>query len=66
MQLALDDAGRARARSTARTCCVAVGRVPNSDALNLAAAGLATDKGGFIPVNNRLETSVPASTRSAT
>ncbi len=38
---------------------VAVGRVPNSDRLNLAAAGLATDKGGFIPVNNRLETSVP-------
>jgi pyruvate/2-oxoglutarate dehydrogenase complex dihydrolipoamide dehydrogenase (E3) component len=38
---------------------VAVGRVPNTDRLNLAAAGLATDKPGFIPVNNRLETSVP-------
>jgi pyruvate/2-oxoglutarate dehydrogenase complex dihydrolipoamide dehydrogenase (E3) component len=38
---------------------VAVGRAPNSDRLNPAAAGLATDKGGFIPVNNRLETSVP-------
>jgi pyruvate/2-oxoglutarate dehydrogenase complex dihydrolipoamide dehydrogenase (E3) component len=37
---------------------VAVGRTPNSDRLNLAAAGLATDKPGFIPVNKRLETSV--------
>ena len=38
---------------------VAIGRTPNSDQLNLAAAGIATDKGGFIPVNNRLETGVP-------
>jgi pyruvate/2-oxoglutarate dehydrogenase complex dihydrolipoamide dehydrogenase (E3) component len=38
---------------------VAVGRVPNSDRLNLAAAGLAADKAGFIPVDNRLETGVP-------
>lgn len=37
---------------------VAVGRVPNSDHLNLAAAGVATDKAGFIPVNGRLETNV--------
>ncbi|MFO1362978.1 MAG: mercuric reductase [Burkholderiales bacterium] len=37
---------------------VAVGRVPNSDRLNLAAAGVATDKAGFIPVNGRLETNV--------
>ena len=38
---------------------VAVGRVPNTDRLNLAAAGLETDKAGFINVNSRLETSVP-------
>lgn len=38
---------------------VAIGRAPNSDRLNLQAAGLATDKAGFIPVNNRLETGVP-------
>jgi pyruvate/2-oxoglutarate dehydrogenase complex dihydrolipoamide dehydrogenase (E3) component len=38
---------------------VAVGRVPATDRLNLAAAGLATDKAGYIPVNNRLETGVP-------
>jgi pyruvate/2-oxoglutarate dehydrogenase complex dihydrolipoamide dehydrogenase (E3) component len=36
---------------------VAVGRVPNSDTLNLAAAGIATDNKGFIKANNRLETS---------
>ena len=42
-----------------RICSSPSGRVPNTDRLNLAAAGLATDKPGFIPVNNRLETSVP-------
>jgi pyruvate/2-oxoglutarate dehydrogenase complex dihydrolipoamide dehydrogenase (E3) component len=36
---------------------VAVGRTPNSDTLNLSAAGIATDAKGFIKVNNRLETS---------
>lgn len=35
---------------------VATGRVPNSDTLNLAAAGVKTDKQGFIQVNERLET----------
>ena len=38
---------------------VAVGRTPNSDSLNLAAAGVATDARGFIPVNDRLETNIP-------
>ncbi|NIO71832.1 MAG: FAD-dependent oxidoreductase [Anaerolineae bacterium] len=38
---------------------VAAGRVPNTERLNLAAAGIQTDKRGFIPVNERLETSVP-------
>jgi pyruvate/2-oxoglutarate dehydrogenase complex dihydrolipoamide dehydrogenase (E3) component len=38
---------------------VATGRAPNSDSLNLAAAGVETDKKGFIMVNERLETSVP-------
>ena len=35
---------------------VATGRVPNSDTLNLAAAGIQTDVRGFILVNDRLET----------
>jgi pyruvate/2-oxoglutarate dehydrogenase complex dihydrolipoamide dehydrogenase (E3) component len=38
---------------------VAVGRKPNADRLNLAAAGVETDKGGFIRANERLETNVP-------
>lgn len=38
---------------------VAVGRTPNSDRLNLAAAGVATDKRGNIVVDERLATNVP-------
>lgn len=38
---------------------VAVGRTPNSDRLNLAAAGVATDKRGAIVVDERLATNVP-------
>ncbi|QBQ54316.1 mercuric reductase [Nitrosococcus wardiae] len=38
---------------------VAVGRVPNTQALNLQAAGIGTDDRGFIKVNERLETNVP-------
>jgi pyruvate/2-oxoglutarate dehydrogenase complex dihydrolipoamide dehydrogenase (E3) component len=37
----------------------AAGRVPNSDSLNLAAAGVQTDKHGYIQVNDQLETNVP-------
>jgi pyruvate/2-oxoglutarate dehydrogenase complex dihydrolipoamide dehydrogenase (E3) component len=38
---------------------LAVGRAPNSDRLNLAAAGVQADAHGFIQVNDRLETSAP-------
>ena len=38
---------------------MATGRTPNSDTLNLAAAGIQTDARGFITVNDRLETSAP-------
>ncbi|UFS72230.1 mercuric reductase [Geomonas sp. RF6] len=37
---------------------VATGRVPNTDLLNLPAAGVATDSHGYIVVNDRLETNV--------
>lgn len=37
----------------------AAGRVPNTDALNLAAAGIEIDRNGFIKANERLETNVP-------
>ena len=38
---------------------VATGHVPNSDTLNLAAAGIAADNRGFIRVNEKLETTAP-------
>jgi pyruvate/2-oxoglutarate dehydrogenase complex dihydrolipoamide dehydrogenase (E3) component len=38
---------------------LAAGRVPNTDKLNLDATGIQTDKRGYIPVNDKLETSVP-------
>lgn len=38
---------------------VAAGRVPNSDTIDPAKAGLALDDRGFITVNGRLETNVP-------
>ena len=37
---------------------VAVGRLPNTDRLNLQSAGVQTDEHGFIKVNDRLETNV--------
>jgi pyruvate/2-oxoglutarate dehydrogenase complex dihydrolipoamide dehydrogenase (E3) component len=38
---------------------LAAGRVPNTDVLNLAAAGVETDQRGFIQVNDRFETNIP-------
>src|SRR6266567_406062 len=38
---------------------LAVGRTPNTDSLNLSATGLETDRSGFLPTNERLETGVP-------
>jgi pyruvate/2-oxoglutarate dehydrogenase complex dihydrolipoamide dehydrogenase (E3) component len=38
---------------------VAAGRTPNTDHLNLEAAGIQADKRGYIQVNERLETNVP-------
>jgi pyruvate/2-oxoglutarate dehydrogenase complex dihydrolipoamide dehydrogenase (E3) component len=38
---------------------VAVGRVPNTDRLNLAAAGIKTDVHGYIRTDDYLETNVP-------
>jgi pyruvate/2-oxoglutarate dehydrogenase complex dihydrolipoamide dehydrogenase (E3) component len=37
----------------------AAGRTPNVERLNLAAAGVATDKAGYVQVNQRLETTAP-------
>jgi pyruvate/2-oxoglutarate dehydrogenase complex dihydrolipoamide dehydrogenase (E3) component len=38
---------------------VAAGRPPNTNTLNLEAAGVETDKRGFVKANERLETTVP-------
>lgn len=38
---------------------VATGREPNTDALNLAAGGVAVDRRGYIVADERLETNVP-------
>ncbi|MFQ5572337.1 MAG: mercuric reductase [Rhodothermales bacterium] len=38
---------------------VAAGRAPNTETLNLGAAGVQTDKRGFVQTNDRLETNVP-------
>ena len=38
---------------------IALGRTPNTDALNLQAAGLETDKRGHIPTDAHLRTTVP-------
>ena len=43
---------------TASHLLVATGRIPNTEALDLAAAGLEVGRGGYIPVNERLETNV--------
>ena len=37
---------------------VATGRTPNTDSLNVSAAGIATNERGFIKVNHKLETNV--------
>jgi pyruvate/2-oxoglutarate dehydrogenase complex dihydrolipoamide dehydrogenase (E3) component len=57
--VALQLRGPAGARTvTGSHLLVAAGRAPNSDDLNLAAAGVRVDAHGFIPVNDRLETNV--------
>ena len=55
--LELDVASGARTLSGSHLL-VATGRTPNTEALNLSAAGLEIDRSGYIPVNERLETKV--------
>jgi pyruvate/2-oxoglutarate dehydrogenase complex dihydrolipoamide dehydrogenase (E3) component len=38
---------------------LATGRTPNSDELNLETAGVEVDAGGYIKINDRLETNMP-------
>lgn len=56
IRLTVDTSDRERALSGSHLL-VAAGRPPNTEALNLEAAGVAADKRGFVEVNERLETS---------
>lgn len=58
IEMAVQTAGIER-NLTGSHLLVAAGRVPNTGWLNLEAAGIETDKRGFIRVNDRLETNVP-------
>ena len=51
--------GEARRSVEGTHLLVAIGRTPNTDELNLPAAGIETDGKGFLRVNSRLETNVP-------
>ncbi len=57
IELSVDVDGRERAVSGSHLL-VATGRTPNTDMLNLEAAGVKSDKRGNIVVNDRLETGV--------
>ena len=46
-----DNAGKAQ-KLVCERLIISVGRVPNTDGLNLAAIGLKTDERGFIPIDN--------------
>lgn len=45
--------------STGTHVLVAIGRSPDTEALNLAAAGITLDKAGFVAVDDTLQTSAP-------
>ncbi|HKG25699.1 MAG TPA: mercuric reductase [Thermomicrobiales bacterium] len=53
------ETGKGEQTVTGSHLLAAAGRTPNSDDLNLPAAGIKTDERGSIPVNDRLETNVP-------
>jgi len=55
IRLEIEQQGQTRTISGSHLL-VATGRAPNSDTLNLSAAGIETDARGFIKVNDRLET----------
>lgn len=59
-EICLDVEQQGRSQTVAGSqLLVATGRTPNSDTLNLPAAGIKTDSHGFIVSNDRLETNVP-------
>lgn len=59
IRLTVREAGGGERTLAGSHLLVAAGRTPNSDRLDLPAAGIETDGRGFIRVNDRLETSAP-------
>lgn len=57
VDVVINDAGGRRTLSGSHVL-VATGRVPNTEGLNLAAAGVRTDERGYIVVDDRLRTNV--------
>ena len=58
IRLTVQESGGAERTLTGSHLLVAAGRTPNTDRLNLQAAGIETGRGGTIRVNDRLETNV--------
>jgi pyruvate/2-oxoglutarate dehydrogenase complex dihydrolipoamide dehydrogenase (E3) component len=58
IELTVENSGKLQTLSGTHLL-VAAGRVSNADSLNTTAAGIATDKHGYVQVNERLETSAP-------
>lgn len=58
IELSVESAGKTQSISGTQLL-VATGRKPNTDTLNMNAAGIATDERGFIQVNDHLETTAP-------
>jgi len=58
IELSVESSGKTQSISGTHLL-VATGRVPNTDSLETAAAGIATDERGFIQVNDYLETTTP-------
>jgi len=58
-EIAVTIASGNRERLLCSHLLVAVGRTPNTDALDLPSAGVQTDERGYVRVSERLETNVP-------
>src|SRR5262245_62894133 len=60
IQLTVSGDGGGEATVKGSHLLIATGRRPNTDHLNLGAAGVEMDEKGYVKVNDRLETNVPA------
>ena len=59
LTLTVTTAGAADRQLVGSHLLVAAGRIPNTDDLNLEAAGVRTDRAGYVPVDGRLGTNIP-------